>query len=399
PWRTAGDADVRYLADDEHVLAIDLSGRGHLRALGAVALSEHDDQIESVERLSDEEPVAWAWHDDALIIAPSAGRAGGERHRPDGPVVYRIGLRPGPERISLFEVASVDDVEPLPLGPLLASAVSGDVVQLGDGPYIGPAEIPPGVILRGLGRDRTVVRAARSATIRPNDPAITLGRNARVEHLRIEGDSSAGRPDHAAIVLALEAAFATVLACDVRGASLVTGDDAVIRATTLHSLAVKHADRTLVSRCSITGHAAAGGIRVQGGRDHEIESCQVVGADDALVLVDTVAGIVRGNRVTDARSAIVVASAEHTHVHGNHVVDSTRAVEIRGGRGAVVEGNAVMGGDSGCVVHAGATDATVRGNHWQRSRIGLLTWNADPHHADNVCVELGEPERALVQGP
>ena len=62
--------------------------------------------------------------------------------------------------------------------------------------------------------------------------------------------------------------------------------------------------------------------------------------------------------------------------------------------------NAVFDGDSGCVVQAGAADAHVSGNRWERCRIGLLAWNsavAEEH--DNAVIDLADPDGAKVVGP
>ena len=54
----------------------------------------------------------------------------------------------------------------------------------------------------------------------------------------------------------------------------------------------------------------------------------------------------------------------------------SRAVDVDGGSLAEISGNAVLDGDSGCVVQRGAAGTVVAGNRWERTRIGLLVWDA-----------------------
>jgi nitrous oxidase accessory protein NosD len=77
-----------------------------------------------------------------------------------------------------------------------------------------------------------------------------------------------------------------------------------------------------------------------------------------------------------------------------------RAVDVDGGTGAIVTGNVASDGDSGCVLHDGASSAEVTGNFWERCRIGLLMWGSIAvRDRDNTTVDLGDPDRARVSGP
>ncbi|MEL6891243.1 MAG: alpha-L-fucosidase, partial [Actinomycetota bacterium] len=403
PWSTWGDRTTRIVEVEGDLLAIDIAGNGRIAVLTA-----DDYVVGSVERVDGDTAtsdaatagaaVAWAQRTDGLHIDHDHRRA-----TTDGPAVYRIGLAASAERISLFEL---DDPTPTPLAPLLADASPGDIVQLGEGHYAGPIEIPRGVTLRGLGPDRThIVSVAAAGSIVPRPPTVTLNRNARIEHASVAGDDGgAERPSNVVgprqrPVLTVIEPFATVLGCRVDGEIVVRADDAVVRATRASRVSVTSADRLLLSRCSMRGDRWDLGLFVDAGADHEIESCTFVDHLCAIRLVDTVSAIVRGCSITARWWAVHVDGSENPHVHGNQIRHTMRAVDVDGGRGACVEGNAVTGGDSGCVVRAGAADTVVRGNHWQASRIGLLTWNADPRHADNVCVDLLDADGAHIAGP
>ena len=386
PWTDWGNRDVRYFDAGDELVAIDLTGRGRFDAL---ASSDH--VVASVTSV-DGGDFAWKQSDGGLAVTPVAGTEG------FAIVVCRITLsEPAPPE-PLF---ALDPDEAIPLAPLLADAGPGDLVQLGDGVYEGPAAIPAGVIVRGLGPNRTTIRAASGAArgIVPPGPTLTIGRNARVEHLCVSHDS----PGHARVApvsIAVDEDFATVLGCTVDGVISVTGDDVLLRAVAGRAVRADNADRLHVSRCRFRGDRWDVGIELVGGGGQHIESSEFVDHLCAVRLTDTTGSTVRGNAISSRWWGVHLERTEGAHVHGNQVRWTMRAVDIDAGREAVVDGNAVRDGDSGCIVQTGAADCEVYGNHWDRCRIGLLTWDAvGLHHQDNVGIGLHEPDGALVTGP
>ena len=84
----------------------------------------------------------------------------------------------------------------------------------------------------------------------------------------------------------------------------------------------------------------------------------------------------------------------------NSFEHTMRAVDIDGGTLAEVTGNAASVGDSGCVLQRGASSCEISGNHWERCRIGLLSWDAGAfRHRDNTCIDPGEPDSVTTVGP
>ncbi len=131
-----------------------------------------------------------------------------------GIAVYRIAFEHAQRPIELFIPA---EPTPVDLGPLLADARPGDIVQLGEGHYCGPARVPPGVVLRGLGPSRTRISLGSdpATSIVPDGPVLTIGRNARLEHVRVAGRT--GRSDlFARPIVDIADDFVTVLGCVAR---------------------------------------------------------------------------------------------------------------------------------------------------------------------------------------
>lgn len=389
PWNDPGDGAVRYVTIDGVLHAIDVAGTGCFRALDG-----RSDRVTGVERVgpAGAHPVAFRQDGDGLQLElprPSSWRrnnrgVGGGTDSPGagvpavGIAVYRIGLEPVERPVELFEPVARDARE---LGPLLAAAGPGDIVRLGDGTYHGDATVPADVTVRGLGPSRTRI-----------DGALRAGRNSRIEHLTLapSGDEPA---------LVVEGPFASVLGCEITGDVVVAADDVLLRASTLATVRSSDVDRLTVSRCQLRGRRAAVGVRVDGGADHEIDSCEFRGHQCAVRVTGTVGTVVRGNDIEAGRWGVHLQRTERAHAHGNRIGNTMRAVDVDGGVGAVVDGNVALDGDSGCVVQRGAADCHVAGNHWERCRIGLLAWNATGlHHQDNHVQSLHEPDHAVVVG-
>ena len=160
PWTTWGDEHARYLVLDGEVHAVDVDGGGRFAALGRAA-----GVVRSVVRADDPDlrPIEFEQSDDQLRIA--------RRGRFDRTIdadgvdvaVYRVALEPLPEApIELFPPAVQAPIE---LAALLAGARPGSIVQLGDGTYLGPARIPDGVTVRGLGPHRTFIDGVESHAV------------------------------------------------------------------------------------------------------------------------------------------------------------------------------------------------------------------------------------------
>lgn len=388
PWKTWGDRDVRYLDAGDEVVAIDLTGRGRFDDL-----TDRRHVVSSVTDIDGEELV-WAQSDAGLAVTPGTAVDGFVI------VVCRVTLSEAPAPDALF---TLDHHATIPLAPLLFEARPGDLVQLGGGVYVGPADIPDGVIVRGLGATRTTIRAAdpsaSTSPIDPPRPTLTVGRNARVEHLGVS-DAASRSSRGACVSIALDEDFATVLGCTLDGIVTVTGDDILLRAITGRGVRAIDADRLHISRCHFRGNRWDLGVELTGGGGHHVESSEFHDHLCAIRLSGTTGSTARGNTISARWWAIHVDHAEDAHVHGNRIRSTMRAVDVDGGSRAVVDGNAVTGGDSGCIVQDGAADCEVYGNHWDTCRIGLLSWNATSvHHQDNVCSDLHDVDGAFVSGP
>lgn len=386
PWTRWGDPSVRYL-DEGHgrVLVVDLSGDGVFPALGSEVVT-----VTSIE-LADDVSTAVAWHHDrdGLHVEPRARRTQDTDGRTAGDVieavVYRVSVRAADRPAELFETGPP---VPIALAPLVTGAPPGAIVQLGDGAYTGPAQIPDGVVVRGLGPDRTTIANGHG-------PTLVLGAGARLEHVRV-----AGRPASDAPAVTVSGASATLLGCAVDGSVEVRADDVLVRAITARDIVAVDADRLHVSRCDIDGGRRDVGIDLRGGGGQLIESNRVSGHHCSIRAGETTGTTVRGNTISGRWWGVHLVRCEDAHVHGNRIAWTMRAVDVDGGTQAVVDGNAVTDGDSGCIVEDGASNCEVYGNHWDRCRIGLLAWDAVAlHHQDNIVSSLLEPDGALVTGP
>lgn len=377
PWAVWGDDDVRYFAADDAVHAVDLHGRGRFRALPSSAY-----RVDSVEE--DGRPIAFQQDADGLqldTVRPAFVR---REHRP-GPTgihVYRVQLVPVEAPAGLF---ADEPRPPVHLEPLLRDAAAGDIVQLGDGRYVGPVTVPAHVTLRGLGTGRTVIDGDVGSTV-------VLEQSARVEHLRIAG----GNGD----ALEVRGPFATVLGCSVDGRVRVRSASVLVRATRARQIMGDRAERLSISRCEVLGDGGDVGIHVIGGEGHDIDSCDVHGHRCAIRVTETTNTVVRGNNISARRTGVHLERTEGAHVHGNFVNHTTRGVDIDAGRHAEIDGNAVCDGDSGCIVQSGAADCRVNGNRWERCRIGVLAWEStDLVLSANESIDLHEPDAAERFGP
>jgi alpha-L-fucosidase len=384
PWHTWGDAGVRYLCLDGDVHVVDLSGRGRF-----ATVTPDRYRVGAVER--DGTPVGYRQTDDGLHV--DGGRSALERRaragRLDDVSVYRLTLTPVERPIELFEPRPR---EPIPLAPLLRDARPGDIVQLGDGTYLGPVTVPPGVIVRGLGGGRTTVDGG-------GDTAVVLERNARLEHLRVAGGPSrlAWFPCPAVEV---HGPYATLLGCRIKGHVVVRADDVVIRASVASGVVAEGADRLTVSRSQFRGMRWDVGVQLLGGAGHEVDSCEFRDHLCGIRATDTTGTIARGNNIVARWWGIHLLGTEGAHVYGNFVDHTMRGIDIDGGTQAVIDGNAVCDGDSGCIVEWGASDCQVSGNRWERCRIGILSWEVTSLHAhDNEAIDLHELDAAHVTGP
>lgn len=400
PWSNWGNDETRLVAgsDSSTVFAIDLAGGRQFATIDG-----RDHRVVSVHRLGDpagdvevEVEVAFDHRSDGLHITEPP-RHPSERFSRDavGVAVYRLVVEPADRPIELFEPVPS---EPIELAPLLVAARPGDIVQLGDGDYLGPAVVPSGVVMRGLGSGRTTIRPAEHGIV-PAASAITVERSGRVEHLSVVGVDAPSH-DVAPVLVTLSGTFATMLGCTVAGHVLVTGDDVMLRAITGRGVVAQNADRLAISRCVFTGNHNDVGIALNKGGGQTIESTRLTDHLCAIRATETTGTAVRGNTVSARWWGIHLDRTEDAHVHGNHVRKTMRAVDIDGGVNAVVDGNAAVGGDSGCIVQRGAAGCHVGGNHWEDSRVGLIVWGSpDLTHNDNVSVDLHDVDSALVEGP
>lgn len=369
PWHTWGDDTCRYLLLDGELHAVDTIGAGRFAALGRDAGT-----VTAVVDGSGA-PVDFDQHDAGLQLA--------RRHRGTGrmPAVYRIALAAAAEApIELFSPA---EPEPAELAPLLAGATRGDVVRLGAGRYVGPVTVPPGVTVRGLGPDRTVIHG---------DGPIVVGAGARVEHCAIDGDGEriAWLP---LVRVQLAGARASLLGCRVAGHVEVLASEARMTSCSATGVVVGAGDSVQLSRSTFRGMQWDCAIDVGGGYGHLIDSCDIADVLVAIRLRGTVDAVARGNRMVARWWGVQLLDTEASHVTGNAIEHTMRAVDVDGGTQAEVVGNAVADGDSGCVVQRGASECTVAGNRWEGCRTGLVVQDAvGLRHHDNDCVDLTEAD-------
>lgn len=416
PWVTWGDARVRYLDSTDSVdslVVVDIAGNvGGDVADGAnfAALGSSTYRVLEVTAgdPDDDRSVTWTQDRDGLHITMSPPPPATGQHLHDdriGIAVYRATVEPVEPASQLFERV---DVEPTPLDELLADASNGDIVQLGDASYLGPATVPAGVTVRGLGPARTRIIAPDAAsTMLPSEPVIRLERGARLEHVSVSREHTqtpAGRRHVGRPVVRIQESSASLLGCRVEGTVEVTADDVLVRAVTARGVIATNADRLHVSHCHFTGTRWDVGVDLRRGGGHQVESNELFDHLCAIRATETTGSTIRGNAISARWWGVHLEHSEDAHVHANRVSATMRAVDVDGGRHAVIDGNAVTDGDSGCIIEAGAADCEVYGNHWDRCRIGLLAWGATAlHHQDNVCSSLrhegGQEEGSVVTGP
>jgi alpha-L-fucosidase len=394
PWTTWGDEHVRYLVVDGILHAVDLSGRGHFAALDTAVT-----RVTAVDRIShpigdgSDRPLDIRFRQDDTGLHLDLPRTTGSRAPRNDHVaavrVYRLTTAVIERPVELFDP---EPRRPVELAPLLADVSPGDIVQLGDGTYRGPVDVPAGVVLRGLGGGRTVIDGSGGT-------AVTLHRNSRLEHLSVTGgpERIAWFP---AATVTIAGPFATVLGCAVDGHIVVGAHDGLVRATTACGVVAEGVDRLTVSRCELRGMRWDVGIQLTGGGDHEIDSCELHDHLCAVRATETTGTIVRGSNISARWWGIHLERTERAHVHGNFIDHTMRAIDIDGGTQALIDGNAVCDGDSGCIVEWGASGCQVSGNRWERCRIGVLAWEATGlHQQDNRAIDLHEPEHATQFGP
>jgi alpha-L-fucosidase len=394
PWREWGDERCRYLVlgDDLHV--VDVAGQGRFDAL-----ARRTGRVLRLVRVGlddGERPVEFEQTDRGLQVLPR-GRAYGASHAPGHggsvdqlPAVYRVELEPPPPAPA--ELFPPPANEPIPLADLVRDAAAGSVVQLGDGTYVGPVRVPDGVVLRGLGPARTVIEGVEGA-------AIAVGERGRIEHCTIRGGGEriAWLPKPAVRLAGRQAAL---LGCVVDGHVEVHADECRATSCTVTGVVAKGYDRVEVHRCTSRGMNWDCAIDIEGGTGHLVEGCDIDQVLQGVRLVGTVGAVVRGNRVSARWWGVHAVDTEATSVAANSFVRITRAVDVDGGALAEVTGNAVADGDSGCLVQRGASDVTVAGNRWERTRVGLIVWDAGPVRShDNDAVDLLEPDSATLHGP
>ncbi len=378
PWTTWGDDDARYLVLDDVLHAVDVSGRGRFAALAATG-----GRLTAIETL-DGAPVDFERDSHSVRLERPP------RKSQRLPVVYRVRLdRPPPPPIELFPPAPPTMIE---LADMLRDAPSGSIVQLAEGTYIGPATVPDGVTVRGLGPKRTRIDGMENV-------AISLGAGSRVEHCTIAGGGQriVWLPKVAA---RLTGDDATMIGCAVEGHVEVVADDVRITSCTMTGVVGRDANRIVVSRSTCRGMQWDWAIDLAGGSGHVVESCEFAELLAAIRLTDTVGAHLRGNRISSRWWGVHLIDTEGTQVIGNAIEGTMRAVDVDGGTLAVVNGNAVVGGDSGCVVQRGASDCEIAGNHWERCRIGLLSWDAGTiRQRENAHIDPGEPDSMISVGP
>jgi alpha-L-fucosidase len=379
PWKLWGDSETRLLADPgdtSSLLAVDLTGAGRFATLtpdvvdvlGVVPATATDDSAPPV-----------VTQDASGLVIDSGHEL--------APVVWRLKVSAPTRPAALFPHTGDASID---ISELLANAAPGEIVQLGEGAHHGRVSIPDRVTLRGLGPERTTLRVG---------DAVEIGRRSRLEHVAVESEDDLAF-DSSPTLVTLVGERGRLLGCRVEGTAEVRSDDTAVRGSHLRGVRTKGADRLSLAHATLVGRAGDVAVQLRGGGEHLVDSCEIRGHDGGIHASDTTGTRIRGCDIAARQFGVRLSHTEDARVRGNQFHGISRAVDVVAGTQASVEGNAVFDGDSGCVVQAGATDAHVSGNRWERCRIGLLAWNSSVvEEHDNSVIDLADPDGASVVGP
>jgi alpha-L-fucosidase len=230
------------------------------------------------------------------------------------------------------------------------------------------------------------------------DAPVRLMAGARFEHCSVVSTE----PSTTAPLVDVRGDGAAIVGCAIHGSLEIHGSHARLVSITTRAIHGEHADHVSVVRSTIVDPVDDGpaGIVVDGGAGHLVDSCLIGTTRIGIRIANAVGTVVRGNRIRASWTGVRVDSCQDTAVLANSFERVARAIDVVGGSDAEVSGNLATTGDSGAVVRDGATACTVAGNRWERTRIGLLAWDVGVvHHRDNDCIDLGDPDGAVVTGP
>jgi alpha-L-fucosidase len=378
PFDQWGDAQVRYVLVGDELVAIDLAAGAEVVLAG---LTPDRYEVHAVAA-DDGGAVHWEQHRGGVVISRIDRSPGGLAG------VYRISLQPAAEAIRLFDDAVPEVVA---LQHLLDAATAGDIVQLHEARYAGPAEVPDGVIVRGLGWDRTSLRIDSGTADRTG--VVRLGAGSTFENVHVSGEAVAGT------LVECAGEGAVLAGCRIDGRVAVTSDDVVVRSVISTGVHVD-AERVTIERCTLKGADRRDiGISITGGAGHRIVRNEIIDHLCALRCTDVSASVITENRLAAQWWGVHLQRCDHIEIADNQIQSTMRAIDVDGGNGSVVTGNWVADGDSGALVQFGATDTAVIDNHIERCRIGVLVWDAPATRiGPNTFVDIHE-EDPCVFGP
>ena len=260
------------------------------------------------------------------------------------------------------------------------------VVQLGDGQYSGPVDVPSGVTLRGMGWDRTSI-VGPGGTAGAGD--VRLADDARLEAIHVSGHKS---------TLMLVGSGSAVVGCRCDAPITAIGHDVQILSVIGTTILIG-GERAVIERCSLKGSFDDVGIETDSGFGHRIVDNELVDHLCSIRMHDTSSSRIAANRCAARWWAVHLVQCDHIEVVDNSIRNTMRAVDVDGGNGTVVSANWVADGDSGAVVEFGATDTSIVDNHIERCRIGVLVWDAPTTRiASNTFIDIHE-EEPCVFGP
>lgn len=380
PWKVWGDQTSRFIDVDGELHAVDIAGNGRF-----AELKESAGRVVGVTRIDGSAVNFTQGEIELTLLRP-------HNFIVEFATVYRITMEaiPSPPP-QLFTPAPRESHD---LQSILSGAALGEIVQLSDGLYLGPATVPAGVTVRGLGPDRTTIESSVGC-------AITLSDKSRLEHCSVTGVGSDHRIDrlpHFSVRVA--GAAGAVVGCRVHGHIDVVAPDARVVSSSATGVVCNGQDHLTVSRSTFSGTQWDTAIEISGGYSHRIESCEIANVLTGIRLKKTIGATVRGNRITARWWGVVVVDCEGTLAAGNTVDHTMRAFDVDGGTLAEITGNSVTNGDSGCIVQRGAAETVIAGNRWERCRVGLLAWGAGwVRHRDNTAIDLTEHDAEVSIGP
>lgn len=259
------------------------------------------------------------------------------------------------------------------VGPRLADAQPGDVVEVAAGRYAAeqfPITVPPGVTLRGAGARDTVIDAGGKA-------AVVMCAGATLERLTVTG-GAAGYMMIPPTCVTGSGDGITISECLVQSVLLQGGDDHVVVDNVIAGGKVWCVG---TNRVTVRGNYQHGlrwgaGIECNGGTGHVIAHNECRDDLCAIRCTSTTEVEISFNRYETRWFGIHLLDARATLVSRNQSWRTMRGVDVEGGAGNRIEKQLAEHCDSGVVIEGGAEGTVVAESWLHDCRLGVLIWGA-----------------------